>query len=107
MAVLGALAAGCSVVAVEVGAIPEMVRDGETGRLVPPAPAALRQAIADLVDAPALRRAMGDRARSLAASRSQARVVDQLLAVYREMIAAGTTAAQGAVCRAPQTAEVE
>ena len=97
LAVLEAMAAGRAVVAVEGGAIPEMVRDGETGRLVPPDPAALRQAIADLVDAPALRRAMGDRARSLAASRSQARVVDQLLAVYREMIAAGTTPAQATV----------
>jgi glycosyltransferase involved in cell wall biosynthesis len=97
LAVLEAMAAGCAVVAVEGGAVPEIVRDGETGRLVPPEPAALRRAIAELVDAPALRRAMGDRARVLAASRSQAWVVDQLLAVYGDMIAPRNTPAQATV----------
>jgi glycosyltransferase involved in cell wall biosynthesis len=97
LAVLEAMAAGRAVVAVEGGAVPEIVRDGETGRLVPPEPAALRRAIAELIDAPALRRAMGDRARVLAASRSQAWVVDQLLAVYGDMIAPRNTPAQATV----------
>ncbi|HYM90595.1 MAG TPA: glycosyltransferase, partial [bacterium] len=88
LAVLEAMAAGRAVVAVRGGAIPEIVRDGETGRLVPPDPAALRRAIADLLETPALRRGMGERGKAWAASRSQARVVEQLVGVYHEVIAA-------------------
>ncbi len=88
LAVLEAMAAGRAVVAVRGGAIPEIVRDGETGRLVPPDPAALRRGIAELLETPALRRAMGERAKAWAPSRSQARVVEQLVGVYHEVIAA-------------------
>jgi glycosyltransferase involved in cell wall biosynthesis len=45
-----AFAVGTPVVATAVGGIPELVRDGETGRLVPPADAAaLAQAILDVL----------------------------------------------------------
>ncbi len=48
------------VVASEVAAIPELVVAGVTGRLVPPeAPAALAAALAELVQRPELRLAMG------------------------------------------------
>ena len=51
-----AMAAGLSVVASEVGGIPEVVRDGETGLLVPPGDVgALAAALDRLVDDPALR----------------------------------------------------
>jgi 1,2-diacylglycerol 3-alpha-glucosyltransferase len=87
LAVLEAMGAGRPVVAVRGGAVAEIVRDGETGRVVSPDPASLRAAIADLVHDPSVRRSMGERARSVASTYSQARVLDQLLAAYRDMLA--------------------
>jgi glycosyltransferase involved in cell wall biosynthesis len=86
LAVLEAMAAGRAVVAVQGGAIPEIVRDGETGRVVPADPAALRQAIAVLAGDAELRRTMGARAAAVSAAYSQARVVDRLLENYTEMV---------------------
>jgi glycosyltransferase involved in cell wall biosynthesis len=63
-----ALAVGTAVVGTTVGGTPELVRDGETGRLVPPADApALAAAILELIDDP-------ERARALA-RHGQARVL--------------------------------
>jgi glycosyltransferase involved in cell wall biosynthesis len=63
-ATLEAMAAGRPVVGTRVGGIPEMIVDGETGRLVPPRdPAALANAIAEFVIDSALRRHMSDAAR--------------------------------------------
>jgi glycosyltransferase involved in cell wall biosynthesis len=63
-----ALAVGTPVIGTSVGGTPELVRDGETGRVVPPADApALAAAIADLLASPA-------RARELAL-RGQAEVL--------------------------------
>jgi glycosyltransferase involved in cell wall biosynthesis len=86
LAVLEAMAAGRAVVAVQGGSIPEIVRDGETGRVVPADPTALRQAIADLAGDAELRRTMGARAAVVSAAYSQARVVDQLLENYKAML---------------------
>lgn len=86
LAVLEAMAAGRAVVAVQGGSIPEIVRDGETGRIVRADPAALRQAIADLISNAEVRRTMGARGRAAAAEYSEARVVDQLIAVYEESL---------------------
>jgi len=62
-----AMAAGLPVVSTAVGAIPEAVRDGETGLLVPAGDArALRAALAALVDDPLRARSMGTRGRALA-----------------------------------------
>jgi glycosyltransferase involved in cell wall biosynthesis len=65
-----ALAVGTPVVGTTVGGTPELVRDGETGRLVPPADAAaLARAILDL---------LGDRERARAmARRGQALVLER------------------------------
>ena len=53
MIVLEALAAGCPIVATSVGGVPSAVRDGDTGRLVPPRdPIALADAIDGLLSRP-------------------------------------------------------
>ena len=62
VAILESMAAGVPVVATAVGGTPEVVEDGATGFLVPPAqPAALAAKIRDLLDAPERRHAMGGR----------------------------------------------
>jgi glycosyltransferase involved in cell wall biosynthesis len=71
--VLEAMASGLPVVSTPIGAIPEMVRDGETGLLVAPgAPEALARALATLRDAE-LRTRLGASARALATERFDAR----------------------------------
>ncbi|MCS6865433.1 MAG: glycosyltransferase [Gemmataceae bacterium] len=61
---LEASAAGVPVVATAVGGLPEVVSDGETGTLVPPGhPAALAQAVLELLRDPALRSCFGQAGR--------------------------------------------
>jgi glycosyltransferase involved in cell wall biosynthesis len=60
LAILEAMAMGLPVIATRVGAIPEIVADGETGLLIPTnSPEALLQAIRQLSKDPERRRAMG------------------------------------------------
>lgn len=55
-AIAEAMAGGCAVVATNAGGIPELIEDGVTGLLVPPAdPIAIAGAIRRLLDDPALR----------------------------------------------------
>lgn len=64
-----ALAVGTPVIASTVGGSPEVVRDGETGRLVPPGePRALAAAILDLLAAPERARALGRAGQALVAA---------------------------------------
>jgi 1,2-diacylglycerol 3-alpha-glucosyltransferase len=86
LAVLEAMAAGRPVVAVHGGAIPDIVRDGETGRVVAPDPASLREAIASLLDDPEGRRALAAGGQAVAAAYTQERIIDQLLTIYGAMI---------------------
>ena len=66
-AVLESMAASLPVVATEVGGIPELVREGETGFLIPPNDEdRLANALRALVMHPRLRTQFGKRARSLA-----------------------------------------
>lgn len=63
-AALEAMAAGKPVVAPPVGALPETVVDGETGRLVAPGdPEALAEALREIITDPARARAMGNAGR--------------------------------------------
>lgn len=65
-----AMGAGLPVVATRVAGIPEVVHDGETGLLIPPAdPAALGSALAKLVHQPELRARIGAAARAFATPR--------------------------------------
>lgn len=63
LSILEAAAVGLPVVAVAEGGPLEIVRDGETGLLVPPTAAALAEGIAAVARDPAAARAMGERAR--------------------------------------------
>jgi glycosyltransferase involved in cell wall biosynthesis len=65
--VLEAMASGLAVAATDVGGLPEVVRDGITGRLAPPGrPEALARAMGELLGDPLLRRRMGQAARDVA-----------------------------------------
>ncbi len=66
-AVMEAMTAGLPVIASAIGGVPDLIRHGETGLLVPPQdPAALARAIADLALNPAKRRALAFAARARA-----------------------------------------
>jgi len=68
--VLEYMLGGCAVVATSVGGNLEIVRDGETGLLVPPGNStALAAAIDSLLESPALRKTLTERARSEAVTR--------------------------------------
>jgi glycosyltransferase involved in cell wall biosynthesis len=65
LAVLEYMAAGLPVVATDVGGLPQMVRHGSTGFLVPPRdPDALAESVERLLDDPVLARSMGERGRA-------------------------------------------
>lgn len=65
IAFLDAMACGVACVGTRVEAVPEIIRDGETGILVPPGdPAALAAALERLLGDPPLARAMGARGRA-------------------------------------------
>ena len=50
---------GCAVVATWVGGLPNLIQDGRNGLLIPPDARALEEAVAQLVEQPALREAIG------------------------------------------------
>jgi glycosyltransferase involved in cell wall biosynthesis len=85
---LEAMAAGLPVVATRVGGIPEIVSDGETGFLVPPADAAaLANAIDNLLADRERMRRMGESVTSIAVTKfSTAAWVSRLTAVYDEVL---------------------
>ncbi|MBB1127011.1 glycosyltransferase family 4 protein [Thiospirillum jenense] len=88
IALLQAAAAGVPIVASRVGGIPEAVRDGVTGLLVPPGDVtALRCACAQLLTNPAQRQQLGQAgARLVREEFSVEAMVAGNLAVYRELL---------------------
>lgn len=88
--ILDAMAAGLPVVATRVGGIPEVVRDGETGLLVPPRnPEALADAMARVAGDASLRGAMGARGRETVREFGADRTAALTRSLYERLIAAG------------------
>ncbi|HXA17256.1 MAG TPA: glycosyltransferase [Thermoanaerobaculia bacterium] len=83
-----ALLMECPVVATRVGGMPESVRDGQTGLLVPASdPAALAAAIVRLLDDREEATAFGRAGRTLMLDRfTAARTADDVAAVYRRLV---------------------
>jgi glycosyltransferase involved in cell wall biosynthesis len=89
-ALLESMAAGTPVVATAVGGNPELVRDGVTGLLVPPADApALASAIARLLDSRDLATRLAIEGRKMVDERfGFQRMVDETVSVYRRALRA-------------------
>jgi len=86
-AVLEAALAGVPIVATKVGALPEMITDGEEGLLVPPGDVeALAQAFRRVFGDQELRAKLHRGAESLAARHSGAVMIRSTLAVYAEIL---------------------
>jgi len=85
-----ALAIGIPVVSTTVGSIPDVVREGETGFVVPPRDAgALAERIGKLLDDEALRKRMGSQGRALVErSYSLDRMLDRMETVYDRLVRA-------------------
>jgi glycosyltransferase involved in cell wall biosynthesis len=80
---LEALASGVPVVGAAAGGIPESLRHGLTGLLVPAGePPAFARGIVDLVEDSEQRRAMGEAARAFAVGRDWARELEELEVTY-------------------------
>lgn len=91
LAALEAMAAGLPVVAVRAGALPELVRDGESGITVPPGYAdALARAVLLLARDPNLRRRLGSGARAIAKEHEAGRVLGEVLALYARVVGIAT-----------------
>jgi glycosyltransferase involved in cell wall biosynthesis len=83
VALLEAMACGCAVVASRTGGIPEIVREGESGILVPPGdPVAIADAIKTLIAQEGLRRRLRAGARERAMAFSVQHTVERLEAAY-------------------------
>lgn len=91
---LEAMAAGLPVVGSRINAVPELVTEGETGLLVPPADRpALAGALRALVDDPALRHRLGTAARADAVARFDMTTnLDRLGACFQDVAAEGVPA---------------
>ncbi|MEK7165035.1 MAG: glycosyltransferase family 4 protein [Patescibacteria group bacterium] len=80
---LEAMAAGLPIVATNVGGIPEIIKDGQTGLLVPPKnPEKLAAAIGRLIDDPGLRNKLATNARKKVKKYS----LSKMLAQYQELL---------------------
>lgn len=86
-AVLEASLAGVPIVATRVGALPELIEDGVTGRLVPPGDAeALGRAVVEVMNDRALLQTLKSGAPRIAERRSGSDMVAATLGLYRSLI---------------------
>jgi glycosyltransferase involved in cell wall biosynthesis len=86
--ILEAMCSGLPVIATAVGGVPEMVVEGETGLLVPPAnPEAMARALHSLANDPGRRAAMGEAGRRLASSFSIERCAAAIERLYADVVA--------------------
>jgi 1,2-diacylglycerol 3-alpha-glucosyltransferase len=87
LAVIEAMAAGRATVAVRSDVMADLVREGETGMLVAPDPAAFAQAVRGLLDDAGRRARMGARAQEVAtAAYAQDRITDRWIEIYEDML---------------------
>lgn len=82
-----AMSAGVPVIASKVGGLLEVVRDGETGILVPNEPSLIAAALKRLVENPDLRRQMGMAARRTVIERfTEDQMVHRTMEIYRQVL---------------------
>jgi glycosyltransferase involved in cell wall biosynthesis len=82
-----AMAAGLPIVASSVGGIPDLVKHGENGLLVPPAnEGALERAISDLLSDEARRKNMGETGKRMCRPYSVEAMVDKIDALYKDLL---------------------
>jgi glycosyltransferase involved in cell wall biosynthesis len=91
LSVVEAMAAGCAVVATQVGGMAEYLRDGDNALLCPPhAPDALAAQIARALDTPALLQDLRRRARETATAHFDDEVVTRRWLQFLRRVASGT-----------------
>ena len=92
MAILEGMASSLPIIATPVGDVPAMVRDGQTGVMVPPENAAsLAAAIVSLLRDPTRRERLGNAARKLIEDEFSAdRMTADYLRVYQEAVYRGS-----------------
>jgi glycosyltransferase involved in cell wall biosynthesis len=104
LVLLEAMAAGCPVVASNVGPIPEVVVHGETGLLVEPSqPDRLAAAIGELLEHPDLARRMGEAGRRRVAEQfSLDRMLSETERLYAKLLAPGSRPARETAQASPR-----
>ena len=89
LVVLEAMSQGLPVIATPVGCVPDLIRDGENGVIVPPRDAqALASAVRRLMDSPDERQCIGRKAAATVSTMTWRRTAERTIDVYRAALAA-------------------